>query len=617
VDTTLVDPLIGRLLDGRYRIESRLARGGMASVYAAVDTRLDRQVAVKVMHPALADDREFVGRFIREARSAARLSHPNVVAVFDQGTDAGAVFLVMEYVPGHTVRDLLRTYGRLSPADTVAVLEPVAAALAAAHRGGLVHRDVKPENVLIAPDGRVKVADFGLARAVATSDQNATTAGLLIGTVAYLAPEQVQFGVADARSDVYAAGVLGYELLTGRPPYDGETPLAVAYRHVHEDVPAPSAAADRVPPALDRLIVDATARDPDRRPADGTALLERLRAVRAQEGLTGRIPGLAGAAAEPLSPTVVAGPESLDPPDAATRPPTRRRGRWRWWVAAAAALLLAVGGALAWWFVDGRYTAAPRLTDLPVTVADSLAHQHGFHVRLGPSRYDDLVPAGDVAGQQPGPGARILPGGTIVLDLSLGKVRVHVPALSGLPVASAESRLRELHLVPVVRHTYSTTVHRGLVASSQPGPGAIVTHGSSVVLSVSLGPPPFPMPNVANETVQTAIGKLTADHLVIGTAPSAYSNTVPKGEVISTTPAAGADVFPGESVSLLVSRGPQLFRVPGVVGDNWRQAEQVLTRAGFRYQVDALPVGPGNVVEQSPAGGSEERAGTVVTLYVF
>ena len=248
MDTTVTDQLVGRVLDGRYHVDARLARGGMASVYLATDTRLERRVAVKVMHPALADDEAFVARFIREARAAAALSHPNVVAVFDQGADGDTVFLVMEYVAGHTLRDVLRTHGRLSPAQALAVLEPVVAALAAAHRAGLVHRDVKPENVLIANHGhegaQVKVADFGLARAIAEAHLTSTST-VLIGTASYLAPEQVSRGVADARADVYAAGVMLYELLTGTPPFRGDTPLAIAYQHVHDSVPAPSSVVDR------------------------------------------------------------------------------------------------------------------------------------------------------------------------------------------------------------------------------------------------------------------------------------------------------------------------------------------------------------------------------------
>src|SRR3954470_7427181 len=286
MDATLSDPVVDRLLDGRYAVHHRLARGGMASVYLATDVRLDRRVAVKVMHPGLAADPEFVARFNREARAAAALSHPDVVAVYDQGTDQGDVFLVMEYVDGQTLRAVLRDRGRLTPAEVLAVMDHVLAALAAAHRAGLVHRDVKPENVLVTADGRVKVADFGLARAIAGATVT-TDDGTLLGTAAYLAPEQVRDGVADARSDVYSAGVLLFELLTGTPPFAADTALALAYRHVTDEVPAPSTRAEGIPPELDALVLAATAREPEQRPVDARALHASLVSLRDRLGLHG------------------------------------------------------------------------------------------------------------------------------------------------------------------------------------------------------------------------------------------------------------------------------------------------------------------------------------------
>ena len=274
VATTLSDPLTGRLLDGRYEVGRLIARGGMATVYEALDTRLERTVAIKVMHAALAADAEFVARFIREARSAARLSHPNVVAVYDQGSDGEVVYLAMEFVDGATLRDLLRMRGRLAPQDALAIFEQVLGALGAAHRAGLVHRDVKPENVLLTEDGRVKVADFGLARAISsTVSTNTITSGMIIGTVSYLSPEQVERSVADARSDVYAAGIVLFEMLTGEKPYTGGTPMEVAFRHVHERVPAPSTVVPGISRDLDTLVLRATARNPDDRPRDASELL--------------------------------------------------------------------------------------------------------------------------------------------------------------------------------------------------------------------------------------------------------------------------------------------------------------------------------------------------------
>ncbi|RFU41335.1 serine/threonine protein kinase, partial [Actinomadura logoneensis] len=277
MDTTVADPLVGRVLDGRYRIESRIARGGMATVYLARDVRLDRVVAIKVMHAGLASDDEFVARFIGEAKAAAALSHPNVVAVYDQRTDGEHVFLVMEYVPGRTLRDLLAERGRIGPREALTLMQPVLAALGAAHRAGMVHRDVKPENVLISEDGQAKVADFGLARAESASKMTKT--GLIIGTVGYLAPEQVVTGNADVRSDVYAAGILLYELLTGELPHRADSALAVAYKHVNEVVPPPSLAVQGLPPQVDALVTRATSHSPDERFPDANAFLAAVAEV--------------------------------------------------------------------------------------------------------------------------------------------------------------------------------------------------------------------------------------------------------------------------------------------------------------------------------------------------
>ena len=272
--------LVGKVVGSRYEVRALLARGGMATVYEAVDLRLDRLVALKVMHPHLAADPGFVARFEREAKSAARLSHPHVVAVYDQGEADGLVYLAMELVPGRTLRDVIRNYGPLTTEQALVFLEPVVEALAAAHAAGLVHRDIKPENVLISHDGRVKVADFGLARAVATSETNAT-AGVLIGTVAYLAPEQVERGEADERTDFYAAGICLFEMVTGQVPHGGDSPLSVAYQHVNSDVPAPSSVRSGIPPEADAIVRTATRRDPGQRYRNSQDFLADVRRARA------------------------------------------------------------------------------------------------------------------------------------------------------------------------------------------------------------------------------------------------------------------------------------------------------------------------------------------------
>src|SRR5215472_10564482 len=313
MESVIADALIGRVLDRRYHVRSRIAHGGMATVYLATDVRLDRQVALKVMHAELARDAEFVSRFIGEAKSVARLSHPNIVAVFDQGSDGQYLYLAMEYVPGRTLRTLLRERGQFPWGEALEIMDPILAGLAAAHQAGIVHRDVKPENVLLAVDGRVKVVDFGLARAQATA--GTTRAGLIIGTVAYIAPEQVSGGVTDFRTDVYAAGVVAFEMLTGRQPHTGNSPLAVAYQHVNADVPEVGEYVEGIPPAVGQLVRAATSRDPQQRPPDAGVFLGAVRALRGpageSDGITGAWPAPAAGAPGPHT-MVVAGDDRYE-----------------------------------------------------------------------------------------------------------------------------------------------------------------------------------------------------------------------------------------------------------------------------------------------------------------
>ena len=328
MESAPADMLTGRMLDGRYHVRARIAHGGMATVYLATDTRLDREVALKVMHADLVRDADFVGRFIGEAKSVAKLSHPNIVGVYDQGADGQYLYLVMEYVPGRTLRALLRERGWLPWQEALSIMDPVLAGLAAAHRAGIVHRDVKPENVLITADGRVKVVDFGLARASAAVGN--TRAGMIIGSVSYIAPEQVTGAPTDARTDVYAAGIMLFEMLTGRVPFSGESPLAVAYAHVNSDVPAVSTLAGGIPPGVDQLVGSATSRDPQLRPPDAGVFLRVARALR---GIADPAEQVTGAWAQPTAvATTPYGEPSPTPgrhgPPGAARPPARTPWSW-------------------------------------------------------------------------------------------------------------------------------------------------------------------------------------------------------------------------------------------------------------------------------------------------
>jgi beta-lactam-binding protein with PASTA domain/tRNA A-37 threonylcarbamoyl transferase component Bud32 len=624
MDTTLSDPVVDRLLDGRYAVGARIARGGMASVYLAMDTRLDRRVAVKVMHPALAEDPDFVARFNREARTAAALSHPDVVAVYDQGNDDGHAFLVMEYVPGATLRVLLRERGRLTPAEAVAVMDHVLAALGAAHGAGLVHRDIKPENVLITADGRVKVADFGLARAVAGSNVTGADAAVL-GTPAYVAPEQLQGGTADARTDVYTAGIMLFELLTGRPPYSGDAGAIVAKRHVDEDVPAPSSLIADVPDEIDALVLAATARDPDERPRDARALHASLIAIRDRLGLHGAVPALPdsvlSSTADAAGDTLVversgiaapAGSGGWDPGQPATAARRRRKGPIILALVVVAALLAAFGG---WYLAVGRYTAAPGVIDLGRSAALARLHKAGLHARWLPAVYSDTVGVGLVAQETPRPGHDVRRGGTVTLALSRGPEIHPVPGVRGDTVAAATATLAALHLPVGGTTTEYSSMRKGLVLGTDPPTGQSVRAGTPVTLIVSKGAEPVTVPDVTGKPVNDATSTLTALGLHV-TTQGKYDDTVPAGNVIASTPPAGAAAHKGDTVNLVVSRGPELFPVPDVTGMPIGRAIQIIEKAGFTADPRrAFRGGPGNVFRENPTG--KQPKGTTIELDYF
>ncbi len=616
MDTTLADPLVGRRLEGRYRIEARIARGGMATVYRALDERLDRMVAVKVMHAGLADDAQFLARFTGEARAAARLSCPNVVSVFDQGLHDGVAFLVMELVTGRTLRDLLIERGRLTPEQALSVLEPVLIALSAAHAAGLVHRDVKPENVLLGDNGSVKVADFGLARAVEAATMTAAQ-GLLIGTVAYLAPEQVATGSADERTDVYAAGIMLFELLTGSVPYAGETAVSVAYRHLHEDVPPPSTRAD-VPPALDALTVWATRRDRGARPADAGAFLAELREVRSDLGLAS-VPVPAGSRSSAGRHRTIA--VELPPPAAPPTPPPiapsdgllpQRSRRRRLPVALLIVLVLGlVAGGTGWWLGAGQYTTTPSLTGLTRDQAVAKAKLDGFSVKFGPAAYNEVVPVGSVITQDPVATSRIRKNGTITLVLSRGKERYQVPDVRGRPQSDAEAALRKLKLVPEVTKRYDEKVAIGLVVAQSPANGQTVRPNTLVSLVVSLGPAPVPVPSVVGLAIDEAKQRLTDLGLRV-TETKKYSETVDKDVVIAQQPT-GGHLTRGSTVQLTVSNGPPLVTVPEVVGMEVQAAKRKLEKAGFKVRVVPFFF-TDHVQIQTPKGGEKAPKGSTVNI---
>nr|Q9KIG4.1 RecName: Full=Serine/threonine-protein kinase PK-1; Short=stoPK-1 [Streptomyces toyocaensis]AAF79944.1 eukaryotic-type serine/threonine kinase [Streptomyces toyocaensis] len=640
MDTTLQDPLVGQVLDGRYRVDARIAVGGMATVYRAVDTRLDRVLALKVMHPSLAADASFVERFIREAKSVARLAHPNVVQVFDQGTDGAYVYLAMEYIAGCTLRDVLRERGALQPRAALDILEPVLAALGAAHRAGFVHRDMKPENVLIGDDGRVKVADFGLVRAV---DSVTNTTGTVLGTVSYLAPEQIEHGTADPRVDVYACGILLYEMLTGEKPHDGDSPAIVLYKHLHDDVPPPSAAVPGMAYELDELVASATARGPEVRPHDAVALLARARDARARLGdeQLDAVPPQALASEHdnaddrtsviPRALTVrrpLPVNEEDEGADAAHRtsrfrspPPLPPRGRTalrRGPMAIVIGVLLVLGlGAGVWYINSGQFTKVPPLLAKTEKEARDRLADAGLDAGQVSEAYSDTVERGSVA-TDPEAGARIRTNDSVSLTLSKGPRTVRVPDLDGYPQDKARSLLEDEGLKPgMSTREFSDSVPAGSVISTEPGKGTEVRAGSAVALTVSKGAP-VDVPDVAGDDLEDARAELEEAGLEVKVATERVTSEYDAGRVARQDPGPGGRVAEGDTVTLTLSKGPEMAEVPDVVGDSVGEAREKLEGAGFRVDEDRGLLGLfGDTVKgQSVDGGDSAPKGSTITIEI-
>lgn len=636
--TAPADPMIGRLVDGRYQVRSRIARGGMATVYLATDLRLERRVAIKVMHGHLADDNTFKTRFVQEARSAARLAHPNVVNVFDQGQDSDMAYLVMEYLPGITLRELLKDYKKLTPEQTVDIMDAVLAGLAAAHKAGIVHRDLKPENVLLADDGRIKLGDFGLARAASA---NTATGQALLGTIAYLSPELVTRGVADARSDIYAVGIMMYEMLTGEQPYVGEAPMAIAYQHANDTVPTPSSKNPAVPVELDELVLWATARDPEERPHDARDMLERLRevepAIRAPRQAprtqsTMVIPDAAmpigAATAEttvlgagaPVVATVATVEASDEEPAAATLTTSADRRRRRgYWIFALVLLLTGLAAGTGWYFGagPGAMATVPETATLLPDNARQVLVEEGFEVVDG-ERNDPRVPAGQVSGTDPAAGEQARRGSTVTMFVSLGPRMLPFPDVVGQPEADARAALGDFTVAEQGIQQFSGDIAAGSVVAVLGADGNPVTAGADypeladVTLVVSVGA----VPDVTGLPVADAEAAITGAGLVVGHADPEFSDDVPADHVISATPATDP-VRPGETIVLTLSKGPDLIEVPNVItGQTIAQAREQLQALGFTVSSNVPGFLEGAVVAsvQSPAAGEKLKRGSEVTV---
>lgn len=646
-------PASGTVLDGRYRLGAMIARGGMSTVYRGLDTRLDRPVAVKVMSPQYVADPTFLSRFEREARLAASLGHPGVVAMYDQGQDGDLVFLVMELVDGGTLRDLIRERGPLPVPVVLAVLDPLLDALAAAHAAGLVHRDVKPENVLISARGSVKIADFGLVRAVGS--QTVATGDVILGTVAYLSPEQVATGVSDARTDVYAAGIVAFEMLTGRPPFEGDNPMSVAYQHVHSDVPAPSTRVEDVPAQLDQLIVAATARNPDDRPRDASAFLAELRDVRTALHLpivpvpipvrprpspTPPVPvpidhpaGQTGTRMLPAdaASTAYTADTAKTAEGAATTPPTRvqkrpppvartrtaaARRRRRWLIALLVVLLLGLISAAGGWWLGGRWAATPAAAGLTQSQAEAAVREAGLVPRVT-TGHSDTVPDGVVIGTDPDSGVEQLRGSEVSVLVSAGRPRVpDIKAGTDTATATAALTAADLTVVTGTGQEFDDAVPVGAVLRTDPVGGTELSVDAPVTLILSAGPRPIVVPQVVGQSQADATKSLTDAGFTIGTVTKTFDARVEPGRVLRTDPTVGSTAARGSAVALTVADS---ITVPDVRGRSTKDAIAAMRDAGFSVTVGdpAFDAGvdAGDILRSDPGPGTRvDRTGASVFL---
>ena len=636
------DPLIGRLVDGRYRVRARIARGGMATVYVATDLRLERRIALKVMHGHLSDDTVFQSRFIQEARAAARLADPHVVNVFDQGQDGDMAYLVMEYLPGITLRELLREQRRLTVPQTVTIMDAILSGLAAAHRAGIVHRDVKPENVLLAEDGRIKIGDFGLARATTA---NTATGAQLLGTIAYLAPELVTRGMADARSDIYSLGIMLYEMLVGEQPYKGEQPMQIAFQHATDSVPRPSVKNPGVPEQLDELVLWATEKSPDDRPTDASVMLERLRDIERELGIAPQVARTlsAGIIREEVAgdsgdltqvlPTTMTGPTTaVDDTDNATRlrTATKRRSVKGGWLMALVLLLAALAAAAGWWFGSGpgSQVVVADVATLTFEQAQQRLAEDSL-VAVQKDVYDIDVAPGVVVGTEPGAGSRLDKDATVDVLVSQGPQPQTVQALAGTAAADARGILQAINLtVADPDQEYFSDAAEGTVIAVSVAPraggdtidctsGCNVLEGDTATLSVSVGP----VPDVYGESVDSATSILGDKGLSVGGTFEEFNDDLAAGLVIYIgAREGGGDWRPGESVSLAVSKGPQPIEVPNVTGKSINAAVDQLEGAGFEVRVDGVLEifwDIYRVTSTDPVAGKLLAPGSVVSITGF
>ena len=552
------DPFVGQVLENRYQVDELIARGGMANVYRATDLKLDRTVALKILAGSLANDPNFVERFIHEAKASAALMHPNVVAVHDQGIALGFPFLVMEYVPGKTIREVLADHGPFASAHALEIMKSVLAGLAAAHDAGFVHRDIKPENVLITNDGQIKVTDFGLARVITDQPATSNTGAVLLGTMAYLSPEQVQQHPVDARSDVYSSGILLYEMVTGRVPFTGSTPIDVAYRHVNEDVQAPSSLQPDVPPAVDHLVLSATARNINNRMPSARAfqdgVVRALSAVPQAESLTTALPIKGGSK---LSPTQPRGGQIISPHYQESSPSTKAEvsrfdfSKSKTVLRAGGALLLLITGVLLWYNFSGSYKQVPDLTGQTVQQATPALMDLQFGVNEI-AEFSEDIPVGQIIRTDPAAGKKAKVNNPIQVFVSKGQERYVIPLeIVGMSPTEAEKILQELNLkIGDKSEIYAETVESGKVANTDPLPGSSLKRDTVVNIQISKGAQPIEIPNVIGKSVEEATAILQAAGFVVN-AENKFP-IAPFKIVYSQNPPANSKVAKGSVITIKI-----------------------------------------------------------------
>jgi serine/threonine-protein kinase len=636
------DTLINTLFDGRYRIVRKLGSGGMANVYLAEDEDLGRRVAIKILNDRYANDDLFIERFRREAKSAAALSHPNIVSVYDRGEAEGTYYIAMEVIEGRSLKELIMTRGPLPLAQALAFTHEILEALRFAHRHGIIHRDIKPHNILIGE--RLKVTDFGIARAGASQ---MTEAGSIMGTAQYLSPEQARGAPVTASSDLYSVGIVLYEMLTGKVPFTGDSAIEIAMKHLNDAPKPPSKIRPEIPDELDQVVLRALAKNPEDRYQSAEEFSEDLHRVEAglplapetAEAATALLTGVTvplagdGGSTEVLSGTAVTRPQGV-PPQAPRRPPPPygpgyyeepppKRRRWLPWLLVA--FLIGAAGVAGWYVFSqiqdqlaaNEPVAVPNVVGLKEAAAVNLIQNAGFEPKVEHAANPD-VEKGRVMSQNPDAGTRIQKGDRVTLLVSTGAPKTSVPNVVGMDYADAVQALNDANL-NAKRHQVFSPKPAGQVVAQNPKAGEQVVEGTEVVLNVSKGAKTVAVPNVVGMSEANARATLEQAGFQVQSV-SAPSDSTPQGNVSAQSPSAGTDAPKGSTVTITVSSGPSTTTVPDEVGQEKQVAMDDLKANGFKVKVVNTAVsdpGQENIVQdQDPSGGSQAPPGSTVTIFV-